>query len=62
MKTEIDDYKLNFIESERKRKIREEEFHEMNERLDNLKSNYDYLSSCKIKLEKDQNQILVRNL
>merc|ERR1739848_76242 len=59
LKSEIDDYELKFTESERKRKIREEEFNEMNESLDNLKSNYDYLLSCKIKLEKDQNQLSV---
>ena len=62
LKNELDDSKLKVTESERKRKIMEDELNELNESLDNLNSNNEYLTGCKIKLEKDQNQLLVRNL
>ena len=61
LKNELDDSKLKVTESERKRKIVEDELNELNESLDNLKSNNEYLTGCKLKLEKDQNQLLVRN-
>ena len=62
LKNELDNSKLKVTESERKRKIMEDELNELNESLDNLNSNNEYLTGCKIKLEKDQNQLLVRNL
>ena len=60
LKNELDDTKLRLAESERKRKLTEEELNDMTENIDDLKSSNEYLSNCKCKLENDINLLSVR--
>ena len=60
LKNELDETKLRLAESERKRKLTEEELNDMTENIDDLKSSNEYLSNCKSKLENDINLLSVR--
>ena len=62
MKNELSDCQLTLSESERKRNISDNELHDLIESIDDLKASNEYLSNCRIKLEKDNKLLMVRNL
>ena len=60
LNNELEDSKLKLEESERKRKLKDDELLELTEHVDDLKASNEYLSNSKMKLETDVNLISVR--